>query len=63
MEHGEFTVRGSLIDLFPMGSNSPYRIDLFDDEIDSIRTFDPDSQRTISKIDTISMLPGREFIG
>ena len=61
MEHGEFTTRGSLIDLFPMGSKCPYRIELFDDEIDSIRTFDPESQRTIDIVDTIQMLPAREF--
>jgi transcription-repair coupling factor (superfamily II helicase) len=61
LEHGEFTVRGSLLDLFPMGSSLPYRIDLFDDEIDSIRTFDPETQRTIEKVERISMLPGREF--
>ncbi|OOY34262.1 transcription-repair coupling factor [Solemya velum gill symbiont] len=61
MEHGEFSVRGSLIDLFPMGSSDPYRIDLFDDEIDSIRTFDPETQRTRDKVDAISMLPAREF--
>ena len=60
-EHGEFAVRGSLLDLFPMGSRHPYRIDLFDDEIDSIRTFDSETQRTIDKIDAIHMLPGREF--
>jgi transcription-repair coupling factor (superfamily II helicase) len=60
-EHGEFAVRGSLLDIFPMGSRQPYRIDLFDDEIDSIRTFDPESQRTLEKIDAVSMLPGREF--
>jgi transcription-repair coupling factor (superfamily II helicase) len=61
MTHGEFAVRGSLIDLFPMGSDRPYRIDLFDDEIDSIRTFDPESQRTEQKISRISLLPAREF--
>ena len=44
---GEYAVRGGLIDLFPMGSPVPYRVDLFDDEIDSIRTFDPDSQRSL----------------
>jgi transcription-repair coupling factor (superfamily II helicase) len=59
--HGEFAVRGSLLDLFPMGSESPYRIDLLDDEIDSIRTFDPETQRTIDKISNISLLPAREF--
>lgn len=60
LEHGEFAVRGSIIDLFPMGSNSPYRIDLFDDEVESIRTFDPESQRTISTVEEIRLLPARE---
>lgn len=59
--HGEFAVRGSLIDLFPMGSEQPFRIDLLDDEIDSIRVFDPETQRTTEKIEQISMLPAREF--
>lgn len=58
---GEFAVRGSLFDIFPMGSELPYRIDLFDNEIESIRTFDPESQRTINKIDHIDLLPAREF--
>lgn len=61
MEHGEFAVRGSIIDLFPMGSLVPYRIDLFDNEIDSIRSFDVDSQRTAQKIEEIRLLPAREF--
>ncbi len=61
MEHGEFAIRGSLIDLFPMGSELPYRIDLFDDEVESIRTFDPDSQRSIAKKTAIELLPAREF--
>ncbi|WP_422911785.1 transcription-repair coupling factor [Pseudomonas sp. MAC6] len=60
-EHGEFAVRGALIDLFPMGSNQPYRIDLFDDEIETLRTFDPESQRSIDKVDSIKLLPAREF--
>ncbi len=60
-EHGEFAVRGSIIDLFPMGSDLPYRIDLLDDEIDSIRTFSPDSQRSLDKIDKIELLPAKEF--
>lgn len=60
-EHGEFAVRGSIIDLYPMGSELPYRIDMFDDEIDSIRLFDPESQRTINKVDEIRLLPGREY--
>jgi transcription-repair coupling factor (superfamily II helicase) len=60
-EHGEFAVRGSLFDLYPMGSEVPYRIDLFDDIIDSLRTFDPETQRSIEKTDTIYLLPAREF--
>ncbi len=58
---GEYAVRGGLIDLFPMGSLVPYRVDLFDDEIDSIRTFDPDSQRSLSPVPEVRLLPGREF--
>ncbi|MHB8745942.1 MAG: transcription-repair coupling factor [Gammaproteobacteria bacterium] len=61
MEHGEFAVRGALIDLFPMGSEQPYRIDLFDDQVETIRTFDPETQRTLDKITTIQLLPAREF--
>jgi transcription-repair coupling factor (superfamily II helicase) len=60
-EHGEFTVRGALIDLFPMGSSQPYRIDLFDDEIETLRTFDPETQRSIDKVESIRLLPAREF--
>ncbi len=60
-EHGEFAVRGSLIDLFPAGSEVPYRIDLFDDEVESIRTFDPETQRTQDKVERIELLPAREF--
>jgi transcription-repair coupling factor (superfamily II helicase) len=58
---GEYAVRGGLIDLFPMGSMVPYRVDLFDDEIDSIRTFDPDSQRSLYPVPEVRLLPGREF--
>ena len=58
---GEYAVRGGLIDLFPMGSNVPYRVDLFDNEIDSIRTFDPDSQRSLYPVPEVRLLPGREF--
>ena len=61
MEHGEFTVRGGLFDLFPMGCKTPYRIDLFDDEIETIRTFDPESQRSLENIDKIRLMPAREF--
>ncbi|WP_327392576.1 CarD family transcriptional regulator, partial [Pseudomonas savastanoi] len=60
-EHGEFTVRGALIDLFPMGSKLPFRIDLFDDEIETLRTFDPDTQRSIDKVESVRLLPAREF--
>ncbi|MHC5349986.1 transcription-repair coupling factor [Metapseudomonas furukawaii] len=60
-EHGEFAVRGALIDLFPMGSDLPYRIDLFDDEIETLRTFDPETQRSIEKVESIRLLPAREF--
>src|SRR5450432_2580083 len=58
---GEYAVRGGLIDLFPMGSAVPYRVDLFGDEIDSIRTFDPDSQRSLYPVPEVRLLPGREF--
>jgi len=61
IEHGEFAVRGSILDLFPTGSEVPYRIDLFDEEIDSIRTFDVDTQRSIDTIEKINLLPAREF--
>ncbi|WP_027910361.1 transcription-repair coupling factor [Pseudomonas sp. URMO17WK12:I4] len=60
-EHGEFAVRGALIDLFPMGSRQPFRIDLFDDEIETLRTFDPETQRSIDKVESIKLLPAREF--
>jgi transcription-repair coupling factor (superfamily II helicase) len=58
---GEYCVRGGLIDLFPMGSALPYRIDLADEQIDSIRTFDVDTQRTVYKVPEIRLLPAREF--
>lgn len=58
---GEFAVRGGIVDLFPMGSEMPYRIDLFDNEIDSIKTFDTDTQRTISPVSEIRLLPAHEF--
>ena len=61
LEPGEFAVRGSLLDLFPMGSAVPFRLDFFDDEIDSIRTFDVDSQRTLDAIPSINLLPAHEF--
>jgi len=58
---GEFSIRGGLIDLFPMGSVLPYRIDLFDDEIETLRTFDPDTQRTLYPVNEVRMLPAREY--
>ncbi len=61
VEHGEFAVRGSVLDIFPMGSEHPYRIDLMDVEIESIRTFDPDTQRSIDKVNSIRLLPAKEF--
>ncbi|HEN3478619.1 TPA: transcription-repair coupling factor [Yersinia enterocolitica] len=61
MEHGEFATRGALLDLYPMGSEEPYRIDFFDDDIDSLRVFDVDTQRTLSEVDQINLLPAHEF--
>jgi transcription-repair coupling factor (superfamily II helicase) len=58
---GEYSVRGGLIDLFPMGSPVPYRLDLFGDEIETIRTFDVDTQRSIYPVNDIRLLPAREF--
>ena len=60
-EHGEFAVRGSIIDIFPMGSVQPFRIDLFDDEIETLQNFDPETQRSNNRVDSIRLLPGREF--
>jgi transcription-repair coupling factor (superfamily II helicase) len=61
MVPGEYAVRGGLIDLFPTGSALPYRLDLFGDEIDSIKTFDVDTQRTLYPVNEVRLLPGREF--
>ncbi|MBF6616592.1 MAG: transcription-repair coupling factor [Candidimonas sp.] len=58
---GEFCIRGGLIDLFPMGSVLPYRLDLFDNEIESIRSFDIDTQRSLYPVKEVQLLPGREF--
>ena len=60
-QHAEFAVRGAIVDLFPMGSKVPFRIELFDEEIESIRTFDPETQRSLEKIDSIQLFPAREF--
>lgn len=59
-EHGEYAIRGSILDVFPMGSLRPLRIELFDDTIESLREFDPETQRTIEKIKQVSLLPARE---
>ncbi len=61
IEHGEFAIRGSILDLYPMGSPLPFRIDLLDEEIESIRTFDPETQRSADERDAIKLLPAREF--
>nr|WP_300308046.1 transcription-repair coupling factor [Halomonas sp.] len=60
-EPGEYALRGALIDLFPMGNDAPLRIDLFDDEIDSLRSFDPDTQRSADKVESIELLPAHEY--
>jgi transcription-repair coupling factor (superfamily II helicase) len=61
MVPGEFAVRGSIVDLYPMGSDSPYRLDMFDDEVESIRVFDPETQRSGDKVPALRLLPAREF--
>ncbi|MCK7594733.1 transcription-repair coupling factor [Lysobacter sp. CAU 1642] len=61
LDPGDFAVRGALLDVFPMGAAEPYRIELLDDEIDSIRTFDPETQRSDHRVDSVRMLPAREF--
>ncbi len=58
---GEFATRGGILDIFPMGSNTPFRLDLFDNEIDTIRTFDADTQRTLNSVEEIRLLPAHEF--
>ena len=60
-EHGEFAIRGSLVDIFPMGCTTPFRIDLFDDEVETLRTFDPETQRSIDQVDAIELLPAKEY--
>ena len=61
LDPGDFAIRGGLLDVFPMGANAPLRIELLDDTIDSIRAFDPESQRSLEKTDAVKMLPGREI--
>jgi transcription-repair coupling factor (superfamily II helicase) len=58
---GEFALRGSLFDVFPMGADTPLRVDLFDDEIEAIRAFDPDTQRSLAALERVRLLPGREL--
>ncbi|KAB7770149.1 transcription-repair coupling factor [Xanthomonas maliensis] len=60
MDPGDFAVRGGLLDVFPMGTEAPLRIELLDEDIDSIRAFDPESQRSLDKVDAVKLLPGRE---
>ena len=60
-EPGDFAVRGALIDIFPMGSAEPYRVELFDDDVESIRSFDPETQRSQQQVDKVELLPAREF--
>lgn len=62
MEHGEYAIRGSLFDVFPMGSPLPYRLDFFADEVDSLRSFDPETQRTLNVINEVRLLPAHEFL-
>ena len=61
LDPGDFAVRGGLLDVYPMGAEAPLRIELLDDEIDSIRHFDPESQRSLDRIDSVHLLPGREL--
>ncbi|HEV7121849.1 MAG TPA: transcription-repair coupling factor, partial [Rhodanobacter sp.] len=60
-EPGDFAVRGALLDIFPMGTPEPYRVELLDDEVDSIRSFDPETQRSQQQVDSVELLPAREF--
>ncbi len=60
-DHGEFAVRGSIMDIFASGQDAPIRVDLFDDEIDSLKIFDPETQRTVQNIDHFRLLPAKEF--
>ena len=60
MDPGDFAVRGGLLDVYPMGAGAPLRIELLDEDIDSIREFDPESQRSLDKVGAVKMLPGRE---
>ena len=61
LDPGDFAVRGALLDLFPMGSDTPYRIELFDDVVDTLRSFDPETQRSDHPVDSVKLLPAREI--
>ncbi|MBS0224922.1 MAG: transcription-repair coupling factor [Proteobacteria bacterium] len=61
LDPGDFAVRGGLLDVYPTGTDTPYRIELFDDDIESIRAFDPESQRSLDRVDAVRLLPGREL--
>jgi transcription-repair coupling factor (superfamily II helicase) len=61
LQHGEFAIRGSILDIFPMGSQVPYRIELFDDDVESIRTFDTETQLSLTRVEQINLFPAREF--
>ncbi|MGN6112593.1 MAG: transcription-repair coupling factor [Luteimonas sp.] len=60
LDPGDFAVRGGLLDVFPMGADAPFRVELLDDTIDTIRAFDPESQRSLDRVDAVRLLPGRE---
>ena len=60
-EHGEFAVRGAIMDIFPMGAEQPFRVELFDDEIESLRLFDPETQRSVDQVSEITLLPAAEY--
>lgn len=60
-DHGEFAVRGSIMDIFASGQEQPIRVDLFDDEIDTLKFFDPETQRTTESLDQFTVLPAKEF--
>ena len=61
LDPGDFAVRGGLLDVFPMGSEQPFRVELLDDEIDTVRMFDPETQRSLERIESVELLPGREL--
>ena len=61
MSEGEYAIRGGIIDVFPMGADSPFRLDLFGDEIEKIRLFDPETQKSTGETSALSVLPAREF--